>query len=135
MAIVVRNIMATNLITVDVGARPLDAVKLMNERKIGSIIVTKNGKPVGILTERDVLAKVCDVCAPNTKIKDIMSTPIITIGTEASLDEAATLMMKKNIRRLLITERGKIVGIITQKDVLRKTFDVLMSLSDKLRRL
>ncbi len=86
---------------------------------------------VGILTERDVLKRLCfdDQCAA-VNIEDVMSTPLVTIDGGAAIGEAANLMAEKKIRRLLVAENGMIEGIITERDVLRGTLDVFRKLSD-----
>lgn len=119
----VRHIMTKNIISVENNVSVVEAASVMVKNDIGSVVVTKDGKPVGILTERDILKKCCPgrLCGEGLKVKEIMSTPIITIKAEASLGEAALKMSDNEIRRLLVTEKGKIVGIITEKDVLRGT--------------
>jgi len=127
----VKEIMARNIISVDSTALIREAIALMVERDVGSVVVTKDGEPVGILTERDVLKRVCseNLCATGLTVGEVMSHPLTTIEAEATLGEAARLMQDKGIRRLLVTEGGKVVGIITQKDVMRGTLDVFVSLA------
>jgi len=130
----VRDVMNRKLISVDVKASVRDAVNRMIEKDIGSVVVTREGKPVGILTERDVLKKVISTrrgpMDPSLiKAEDVMTTPLITIDAEASLGEASMLMVKNNIRRLLVTEDGNIVGIFTNKDLLKGTLGAFMVLS------
>ena len=85
----------------------------------------------GILTERDVLKKICfDHECALMKIADVMTTPLVTIDGGVSIGEAADKMGRKKIRRLLVTEEGKIAGIITERDILRATLDVFRKLSD-----
>jgi CBS domain-containing protein len=127
----VKHIMSRDIISVKNNASVIEAVSVMVENDIGSVVVTKDGEPVGILTERDIMKRCCPerLCNQNLKVEKIMSTPLVTIDANASLGEAATLMMDKNIRRLLVVEKGKIVGIITQKDVLRGTLNYFMAVA------
>jgi predicted transcriptional regulator len=67
------------------------------------------------------------LCGEDLKVEEIMSSPLITIEADASIGEAAILMTNNKIRRLLVTEKGKIVGIITEKDVLRGTLSYFES--------
>jgi CBS domain-containing protein len=127
----IRNIMTRDIVSVESTASVKEAMDLMVEKDIGSVVVTRNGEMVGFLTERDVLKK----CCPNTqctvmKARDIMSSPLVTIETDAAIGEAAKLMAQKKIRRLLVTEKGQIQGIITERDVMRATLDVFRILSE-----
>jgi CBS domain-containing protein len=103
----------------------------MLELKIGSVIVGDGGKFVGIVTERDLLEKVIAAGKDPAKITlgEVMSSPLITVETGAGLGEATSLMLQKNVRRLIATENGKIVGIFTQRDLQGKVYDVFRSLS------
>ena len=115
--------MTKNIISVKNNASVVEAASVMVKNDIGSVVVTKDGKPVGILTERDIVKELCarKLCSEDLKVQEVMSAPLITIGADASIGEAAMLMSDNKIRRLLVTEKGKIVGIITEKDVLRGT--------------
>ena len=123
----VRHVMTKNIISVKNAASVVEAASVMVKNDIGSVVVAKDGNPVGILTERDILKKCCPVCGKDLKVEEIMSAPLITIDADASLGEAAMLMSDNKIRRLLVTEKGKIVGIITERDVLRGTLSYFES--------
>jgi CBS domain-containing protein len=119
----VRHVMSKPLITVDGETSSQDAILLMVEKDIGALIVTEKGKPVGIVTERDVMKKCCpEASCREVKVRKIMSKPLITVNGETPLEVAVEIMIDKKIRRLLVTEREKIVGIVTQKDLLRGSF-------------
>ena len=121
--------MTKNIISVKNNVSVVEAASIMVKNDIGSVVVTKDGKPVGIITERDILKRCCvgKVCGKDLRAEEIMSTPLITIEADASLGEAAMLMSDNKIRRLLVTEKGKIVGIVTEKDVLRGTLSYFES--------
>ena len=126
---VVRDVMSKPLITVDGEASTQDAIMLMVEKNIGALIVTEKGEPVGILTERDVMKKCCpQATCRAVKVKEIMSKPVITVEGETPIGRAVETMTNKNIRRLLVTENGKIVGIVTQKDLMRGTLEAFHAL-------
>jgi len=95
------------------------AAKMMAELGVGSIIIVKGKKPVGILTERDLLMKVVSVDSIPSKVQvgKIMSTPIISIGPGTDITEAARIMAKNNVRRLPVVEHGKLIGIVTASDI------------------
>jgi len=107
-------------VTVDESASVSSAAELMSDRDLGSLIVTSKGLPVGIVTERDMLRKViADARDPgSTKVGDIMSSPGVSIEHDRTLNQAIDLMNRRRVRRILVTENGKVVGIFTQRDVL-----------------
>jgi CBS domain-containing protein len=113
---------------------------MMNELGIGSVVIVKNSDertPVGIITERDIVRLVgspqVSFAAP---VKEVMKKPVITADVMTSVRDAMQTMQVKNIRRLPITEKGKMVGIVTDKDIFRaivKSQTLLTSLiSDQL---
>jgi len=116
----VREIMKSPVITVEEDKTAEEAAKIMVENNIGAIVVTRKGEAVGIVTERDFLKKVVarDLAPSSVKVKDIMTSPLLTLDVNASIAEAADLMNRKRIRRIVITEGGKITGIITQRDII-----------------
>ena len=95
---------------------------LMKEGKVGSIIIMdQNNKPVGIITERDIVRRaVSDSKDPNTtKATEIMSNPLITVEKDTYLYEAAKKMVKNNIRRLPVVKNNTLVGIVTVTDIIK----------------
>lgn len=97
-----------------------EVAKIMNRKLIGSVLVVKDGEPVGMLTERDILRKVVAKGKDprTTSIYEVMSSPLITTHKDTALPEALKIFRKHYIRRLLITDDdGKIVGIITHRNV------------------
>ena len=126
----VSNIMTKEIVTVKQDSSVKQAIERMVEKNIGSVVVTERGKMVGILTERDVLKKLrFDSECADKKVSELMSSPLIKIDDKAAIGKAADLMAEKGIRRLLVTKDDKIVGIITERDVMRATLDVFKSLS------
>lgn len=97
----------------------MNAAKSMKARNAGSIVVVDKGKPVGIVTEKDMLRKiVAEGLSPTgTRVRDIMSSQLITAGPEDPIKNAAKLMTQNGIRRLPIVKSGKLVGIITAADL------------------
>jgi CBS domain-containing protein len=127
----VGNIMTENIICMDAAVRMADAMKLMVSKEIGSVVVTRDDDMVGIVTERDVLKRLCDDPQGAAEpVGSVMSSPLITIDWNAAIGLAADKMAEKRIRRLLVTEDGKIRGIITERDLMRATIDVFKKLSD-----
>jgi CBS domain-containing protein len=112
-----------NLITVDEGGSVLEAARLMVENNRGSVLATRSGVPIGILTERDILKKVVakSLDAATTKVKDVMTSPPMTVDYNEPLGGAIDLMVRKGLRRMLVTEKGRIVGIFTLRDIVKHT--------------
>jgi CBS domain-containing protein len=127
----VRDVMTKDLRSVETTDKVFTAIKVKTENDIGSVLVTKNEKPMGILTERDILRKVCpqQLCTREITAGEVMSKPLIHIEADAGLGQASSLMALKNVRRLLVMDKGKIVGIVTQKDVIKGTLETFMSLA------
>lgn len=115
----VKEIMSSPIMKISAGATVADAAKIMDSKNIGSLPVEENRELVGIITERDILRKIVAKGrdAKNTLIKDVMTTPILTISAEDSVEEANETMALKKIRRLPVESDGDIVGIITLTDV------------------
>ncbi|HEX6672740.1 MAG TPA: CBS domain-containing protein [Nitrososphaeraceae archaeon] len=96
------------------------AIKKMVHGEFGAVVITENGKPIGILTERDILKSIGnEMMEPENKVEIIMSTPLIAVNSSASLGEAAEVMLTNNIRRLMIKENDEYVGIISQRELQR----------------
>jgi predicted transcriptional regulator len=127
----VRDVMTKDLTSVETADKVTAAIKVMTKNDVGSVVVTQDGKPVGILTERDILKKVCpqQLCTKAVTVGEIMSTPLIHIQADAGLGQASSLMTLKDVRRLLVMDKGKVAGIVTQKDVMRGTLETFMSLA------
>jgi len=113
--------MTPNVISVESSSTVRDAAQVMIERGIGSVIVTEAGRPVGIMTERDVLRRVVvkGLDPSKTKVEEVMSSPLVTIRADAYITDAGRLMSERNIRRLLVVEDDRSVGVVTEKDLLR----------------
>ncbi len=92
-----------------------EAVRAMRENGYGSVIVTKEGRPIGILTERDVLYRVvAEGRDPKcTRIGEVMTTPLVTVPPDTKVSDAIATMSKKGIRRLVVMSGDKILGIIS----------------------
>ena len=118
-ATVVKDIMTKVIVTIEHTKNVIDAAKLMSEKVISSLFVVMDGEPIGIVTERDFVKKICAVgISPSeTKILDIMSKITITAEPETPIDVAVQRMINHKIRRLPVIDNGKIVGIITVTDL------------------
>ncbi len=106
---------------VERGLNVMYAASIMKERARGSLVVVDNGKPVGIITERDIVRRlVADgKSASATKVGEIMSTPLISVGPEATVAAAVRVMYENGIRRLPIVEDDRVIGMLTVTDLAR----------------
>ena len=134
-ASVVRDIMTKNIVMIEGDKTALEAAKVMAQKGISSVFVMKDSQPVGIVTERDFIKKVCAKELPiaQVKIGDIMSKILTTADPEMPIEVAVQRMVNHKIRRLPIIEAGKVVGIITVTDLakhLRTTLLLEGALSD-----
>jgi CBS domain-containing protein len=134
-ASVVRDIMTKNMVMIDHDKSALEAAKIMAEKGISSLFVVKDNSPVGIVTERDFIKKICakELPVADVKMSDIMSKIQTTADPETPIEVAVQRMVNHKIRRLPIMEGEKLVGIITVTDLakhLRTTLLVEGALSD-----
>ena len=117
-SILVQDIMTRALITVNSATTALQIAKMMEQGEIGAIFVKENDNPVGIVTDRNFATKIAANSLPfDTPAEKIMSSPLVTINHNESISAAAERMTSKKIRKLAVTENGKIVGIITSTDL------------------
>ncbi len=119
--LLVKDVMITDVVTVEPNVNVRRAVRAMNDFEIGCLIVVEAGRVVGILTERDVLKRVVDEGRnpDKTPVKEVMSKPPITINPDTDLEAAIELMFKHKIKKLPVVENGKLVGLVTFTDIVR----------------
>lgn len=121
----ISDIMRKKLISVEESASVQEAAKKMLDKNISSLVVVdENSRPIGLVTERDLVRKVCIQDAYTSKVitKEIMSSPLITIESKSSLSEAIDTMLQNNVRHLLVVDisnADKPVGIVTPLDFTR----------------
>ena len=117
----VKDLMTKNVITIDLKKSVFDAAVLMSEKLIGCLVIVDGEEPVGIVTERDFVRRVVAKNLPlETTVSEIMSQPLITIDPDASLREAARLMLNNKVRRLPVVKENKLAGIIVIADFARQ---------------
>ena len=114
-----KDVMKTDIIELDGSVSIQDAASKMTNAKVGSVIVTSEGKHVGILTEKDFISIAAEGRPLFTAISEVMSSPIISINSEETVWEAAELMKEKNIHKIPVQENDKIVGILTATDLVK----------------
>jgi CBS domain-containing protein len=124
MTTIVGDLMRKNLFTIEESDSIQNSAMKMKDKKVSSLLVVdSDGKPIGLVTERDLVRKVCinDVRTSEVKNKEIMSSPLITIDSGSSPSIAADLMLKHNVRHLLVIDGNskdttKLIGMITPLD-------------------
>jgi CBS domain-containing protein len=111
----------TDVLKIDASATVFDAIKKIVEANVGSILVTDDGKVVGIMTERDYLRKIAvhGRTSHNTLVGEIMSSPLIYVTPETSIEEAMAIMTDRRIRHLPVAENDDVVGIISIGDLVK----------------
>jgi CBS domain-containing protein len=133
--VIVRDVMSKEVRVVRPDTTMKEVVATMNKFSIGSIIVVQGGRLVGIITERDILTRQVEPClAPETlTARHVMTSPVVTINENASIEEAAQLMARKKAKRLPVMSDGKLVGIITYTDIVFKVPAMLSMLEELVR--
>ena len=132
--ITVMDAMSKNPVYISPNDNILESTKLMLEKHIGSLLVKEKESLLGILTERDLVRMVSLGIDPKTtKVRQIMTTKIITITPEKDIYDAIVLMNKENLRRLPVTVNGRVIGLITLRDILTlqpTLFDLILDMVD-----
>jgi predicted transcriptional regulator len=116
----VRNFVNKKLITIDEDATVLEASRLLKAKEVRSIIVTRAGEPIGIVTERDIVYRGSELnlLPSDSKLTKIMASPIINIDSSEPISSALQLMKKNNLRRLLVKEGNQPIGMVTQAAII-----------------
>lgn len=127
----VSDVMDNDVRFVDSDSTVAEAIRLMVDENMWSLVVEKKGVPVGVVTERDILRRCLSKGLPPDRelVERIMTSPLITISPEMTIREAMSMLVEKNIRRLFIVEKGKIIGRVTQTRLFESSLQVMMGLS------
>ncbi|MDC0069782.1 CBS domain-containing protein [Nitrosopumilus sp.] len=115
----VRDIMQKNVITIESVKKAHDAAIILKEKEISFLVVVKEGKPIGIVSERDIVRKIVadNNDAQTTQLEIIMSKNFKWVEPNASIESAVQKMLNNNIRRLVVLENENLAGVITQTDL------------------
>jgi CBS domain-containing protein len=134
--VIVRDIMTRPVVTSKENDTIANAAQLMAKHNIGCVLVLgKAGNAIGIMTERDIVQRVAakNLVPSKVTVAQTMSKPVVSIPSGASITEAAKMMNTRKVRRLAVNEDGKLVGIITMKDILEVTPELIDLVSEKTR--
>jgi CBS domain-containing protein len=128
----VKEIMTRNPITVDINTKISEAASQMFELDVGSIIVMENNNPVGMLTERDMVNKIIskNLIPDSLELKNVITTPLITLDVDEDIQRAIELMLKMHIRRIPIVKDKKLVGMVTESDLVSMSVEMGNILAD-----
>ena len=113
------NVMTTEVAVMNKSASVKKAAEVMAQEDVSAIIVTVEGKAIGIVTERDILRRIVaeDKNAMKTKLKEIMPSPLVTIEPSTDLEEAARLMFEKRMKNLPVVHENRLIGLINLQDI------------------
>ena len=111
----------SDVLRIDAGASVLEAVRQMVEANIGSLLVTKDGETAGIVTERDYLRRVAHEGPTDEEVtvEEIMSSPLIVVTPETTIDECMALMTDRRIRHVPVVEGDEVVGMVSIGDLVK----------------
>jgi CBS domain-containing protein len=132
----VKDVMSSPVLTTDEDVSSNVIARLMNENKLGCVIVTNpDGKALGIITERDLVIRVLakNLQPATVKAQDIMTAPLATIEPEATINEAARRMSRLDIRRLGVIYKGDLIGLISSKDILGVVPELIEIIQERTR--
>jgi CBS domain-containing protein len=116
--VLVREVMTEFLVTASPEASVREIACLMRERNVGSVVLVREGRPVGFITDRDIaLSVVGDGCSPDDSVTDHASSPVITAEPDMDVEEAGERMMRQGVRRLVVVTGGSLAGVITLNDL------------------
>ena len=124
----IRDIMCKDVITIEDDKSVAEAAKIISDNDISFLVIIKDGLPIGVLSEKDFVRKLVaeDKHASDTLISEIMSYKFRWVEPTTSIEDAIQKMLDNNIRRLLVLEDGKLVGVITQTDLAEYLRDQLL---------
>ncbi|MEM3730247.1 MAG: CBS domain-containing protein [Candidatus Bathyarchaeia archaeon] len=131
--LLVRDVMSSPVITIEENEPVNRAAELMEKHGLGCIIVTsRDGKPLGIITEKDIVARVVakNLKPDSIKAGEVMTAPLITIEPDVTISEAARRMSRLNIRRLGVIYKGQLIGLLSSKDILAVMPELLETIQE-----
>lgn len=127
-----REVMNKNVLKVSPDESVKKAAELMSQRNVGSILVMDEAKLEGIVTERDLVNKVTakGIDPQNTKVRQVMSTPVVTVNSEVLVTKVMEILTERGIRRVVVIEdEEKVVGVLSQRDIHAWTYQLFRSMA------
>lgn len=135
MAVLVKDVMSSPVLSIDVKKTARDAGRIMRKHRKGFLVVTENGKPAGVISESDLIEEiVCKgVNASKIKLEKLMHKPIIAVDSEDDILTASRKMKENNIHRLPIVSNGRLAGVVSLTDIARTSPEMLDMLEYRLK--
>ena len=133
MSLAVREVMATHPITVRPHETARHAYQLMRDNRFRHLPVVEDGRLVGILSDRDLRPVLLSPGLARARVRELMSEDLTTVGPDASIEEAASLLVVKKIGCLPVVAQGQLVGIVTETDLLAVLVELLGLLTQSTR--
>ncbi len=121
LSLKIEDVMVREVITIDENSTVKEAADVMNKFEIGCLIAVRKGKAVGIITERDLLKRVVVEAKDvnKTRVKDVMSSPLVVVEPQMDLEEAVKLMFQMKIKKLPVVDEKRLVGLVSLTDIAR----------------
>lgn len=115
----VRDVMTRTVVVIEPDRSVLDAARKMASKKLGGLVVVVHGRPVGLITERDILWNVTAKgrSPAKVRVRDIMAAPVVTVSPLTTVRAAARLMIERKIRWLVVTRLDEVEGVMTASDL------------------
>jgi len=130
-----RDVMTVSVVTMPPDATALEVSRTMSEMDLSSIVIVEGERPIGIITEADIVRRVIakERNPKATRAREIMSSPLFTVTPDTGLTDAMRIMAKSNIRRVVVLKNDSLSGIITSRDILRWSPELIDILVESLR--
>jgi IMP dehydrogenase len=138
MVLFAKDIVEKDFLSLQRGVTAAEAAKMMKSSRHGFVVVVDSvGKPEGIVTEWDYLSKLVaeDKDPSKAKLEDIMSTNLVTVNADDEIDTVSQIMSQRGIRRVLVIQKGKVIGVITARTVLSRLKEYIDRVSTQIARL
>ena len=135
MAILVKEIMSKPAYTIDINKTSKEAATMMGKTRRGFLVVTKNGKPIGVLSDSDLINKIVakNLLPHKVKVKNVMNSPLVTIQSGEDITTAVRKMKNNNVHRLPVLESGRLTGVIALTDIARASPEMINLLEYRLK--
>lgn len=136
--LIIKDIVEPDFVSLSGEANALEAARRMKDARRGFVLViSSDGKPEGIVTEWDFLAKILSENKDPSKVKlsEIMSSDLVTVESKEGISSTAKLMADRGVRRVLVTHNGKVIGVVTAKTIIRRLEEYIDHISAQIARL
>ncbi len=127
---IVRDLVKRRPVTASKEATLSDLARLMKENEVGSVVIVENDRPIGIVTERDLVIAIADGVDPQTKAKDFMSYDPVKVKYDTDVTAALSIMISRNIRHLVVVDESqRLIGVVSSRDLLKAVGSIALDLA------